>query len=150
MSRSQHLPRRSTAAVPIWLVAVVMAACQNLASPEPSAVVEAPTAAALSGGPHSPLAGLEAPVAGHREWTGIVAEQLSAGRYRYLRVDEQGTSHWVATTGVGPNVGERVHVRSYGTRHDFDSTRLGRRFDELVFGSVRVVDDPSSINPGKI
>lgn len=125
----------------VWTLAIVMTACQR---PAPDTAV-----AKLSlqpSGPESkaasPMGALDSPAADEREITGVVTERLVAGRYSYLCLDADGTRVWIATTGAGAEVGQRVHVRSLGTRRDFESPRLGRRFDELVFGVVRVVDSP--------
>lgn len=111
-------------------LALALAACQHDAAPP-----------APSPAPGNPLGGLERD-ADARELTGVVAERLTAGRYSYLRIhaacDRDCPDRWVATTGAGAEVGERVRVHSFGLRRDFDSPRLGRRFDELVFGTVRV------------
>ncbi len=86
---------------------------------------------------------LEAPEPGAAELTGTVTERLTAGSYSYLRIQDAGDERWIATMGAGAEVGARVIVRSFGTRRDFESPRLGRRFDELTFGSVRLAGGPT-------
>lgn len=68
---------------------------------------------------------------------GVVRERLPAGGYTYLRVATEEGDRWVATMGKGAPVGQRVLVKNMGTRHDFHSKRLGRRFDAIAFGIVR-------------
>lgn len=81
------------------------------------------------------MGGLAAPAADERSLDGVVTERLAAGRYSYLHLDG---GDWIATTGDPAQVGQRVHVQSFGARENFESPRLGRRFDRVVFGIVRV------------
>jgi len=71
---------------------------------------------------------------------GFVTEVLAAKSYRYLRVtDEAGASRWVVTlplAGRTFSVGERVHVRGFGSRASFTSSTLDRTFDLLTFALV--------------
>lgn len=129
---SSSSPRSSrSVAVSLGLLAVLLLGCQ------PASPRQHETAAAVVSKPAgSPLTGLETPTADARELSGVVAERLAAGSYSYLRIEGEQGSHWIATTGPGAELGEHVRVRSMGTRHDFESPRLGRRFDELVFGFV--------------
>lgn len=90
--------------------------------------------AAPEGNPIQALAPAEP---GDDSFAGVVEESLPAGGYTYLRVATEDGDRWVATMGKGARVGHRVHVENMGTRHDFYSKRLGRRFDELAFGIVR-------------
>lgn len=88
----------------------------------------------------NPLGELVPPAPGQERLVGVVAEHLPAGGYTYLWVEpEQGPARWVVTMrrDVGP--GDRVSVDSLGSRHDFYSRRLDRRFAELVFGVVEIV-----------
>lgn len=81
------------------------------------------------------MGGLVAPTTDEKSLAGVVTERLAAGSYSYLRLDG---GDWIATTGDPAQVGQRVQVQSFGTREDFESPRLGRRFDRVVFGIVRV------------
>ncbi|MBC8070726.1 MAG: hypothetical protein IAG13_20515 [Deltaproteobacteria bacterium] len=121
---------RATAAQPAASSDVGVSA----AAVDPVAAADTPAA--------SPFAGLRAPDPEHASLTGTVVERLSAGRYTYLQIDVDGVGRWVATTGEGASVGQLVRVRSFGSRRDFESPRLGRRFDELVFGSVVLAEHP--------
>ena len=88
----------------------------------------------------NPLGGLAPPAAGQERLVGVVAEHLPAGGYTYLRIEpERGPAQWVVTTRRDVGAGDRVSVDSLGSRHDFYSRRLDRRFAELVFGVVEVV-----------
>ncbi len=71
-------------------------------------------------------------------FTGIVQEVRPAGSYVYLAVESApGRSHWVATHAKSSApTGSHVDVRSFAARNDFESPRLGRTFDRLLFGIV--------------
>lgn len=132
-------PRRLIRLLVLCGAVVGPAGCSPAPSPD---AAESPVAAppAVSPPAASPLGTLVPPTRGHEELTGTVVERLAAGRYHYLRIREADTERWIATMGAGADVGARVVVRSFGLRRDFDSPRLGRRFDELTFGSVRLAD----------
>ncbi len=86
----------------------------------------------------NPFAEVQAPRDDDRLFAGEVRQALRAGTYTYLEVrDRDGQSRWVVTMKRGFRVGSRVEVKNMGTRSDFYSPRLGRTFDELVFGVVR-------------
>ena len=86
----------------------------------------------------NPFAEVDPPRPGEAELVGEVRERLAAGSYTYLAVsDASGAARWVVTMKRGFSVGDRVQVKNLGTRRDFHSKRLGRRFDEVVFGVVR-------------
>ena len=118
----------------------VATACDPVASPPmPAEPVASPSAD--EGSVHaSPLGGLVPPAPGEERLVGVVAEHLPAGGYTYLWVEpEQGDSRWVVTMRRDVGAGDRVRVDSLGSRHDFYSRRLDRRFAELVFGVVEIV-----------
>jgi hypothetical protein len=95
-------------------------------------------AAAAGAMAKNPFAEVEPPRPDQAELAGAVVERLAAGSYTYLAVSvDDGAPRWVVTMKPGFAVGDRVHVKNMGTRRDFHSKRLGRTFDELVFGVVR-------------
>jgi hypothetical protein len=114
---------------------LLLLACALACAPAPAAPMAtgaAPTAAA------PPQAGpptTTAPVAGDERFTGRVLERLPAGPYTYLRVATAAGARWVVTMGAAPT-SDVVEVRNMGTRTNFHARRLGRDFDELVFGIV--------------
>lgn len=72
---------------------------------------------------------------------GRVAERLAVGSYAYLRVEREGAADaWVVAMRPRANVGDRVQISAVGRAENFDSKRLGRRFDELWFAVVRTTD----------
>ena len=117
-----------------WLFAALLLGCEAVTPASARAPAEATERAATT----IPLGELRPPAPGEAELVGVVEERLAAGSYTYLAVRVGETQHWVATMGPGREPGERVKVRSMGTRTDFFSRRLDRTFSELVFG---VVDD---------
>jgi hypothetical protein len=71
---------------------------------------------------------------------GCVEERIDTKNYRYLRVD----GVWVVSlAATSPHAG-RVRVMAVGRQRDFESRRLSRRFDVLVFGVVRAADAAES------
>ena len=98
------------------------------------------SSASEANGSANPLGGLVPPAPGQEQLVGVVAEHLPAGGYTYLWIEpEQGEPRWVVTMQRDVDAGDRVRVDSLGSRHDFYSRRLDRRFAELVFGVVEVV-----------
>jgi hypothetical protein len=84
------------------------------------------------------LAQLEPARSGEQRFVGRVDQVLSAGSYTYARVtSDAGSQRWVVTSSRGITPGASVEVENMGTRREFHSKRLGRTFDELVFGIVR-------------
>jgi len=124
------MPKSSPTALPIWITALVLGACKGVAPPPPAPVTTQAVPSTTS-----PMGGLVAPTTDEKSLAGVVTERLAAGSYSYLRLDG---GDWIATTGDPAQVGQRVQVQSFGTREDFESPRLGRRFDRVVFGIVRV------------
>ena len=89
-------------------------------------------------GAFAALAQLEPARSGERRFVGRVDQVLSAGSYTYARVtSEAGGQRWVVTSSRGITPGASVEIENMGTRREFHSKRLGRTFDELVFGIVR-------------
>ncbi len=87
----------------------------------------------------SPFAALpEPPLAEELAFSGVVREVVPAGSYVYLAVtSESGAPRWIATHAKGSlPAGSTVEVRSFAARNEFESPRLGRTFDRLLFGIV--------------
>ncbi len=108
------------------LLSLLLLACGPAAGPS----APAPARVVLSGPPST-----TAPVAGDERFVGRVLERLPAGPYTYLHVATDAGPRWVVTMGAAPQV-EAVEVRNMGTQRNFHARRLGRDFDELVFGIV--------------
>lgn len=121
-----------------WLWAALLLGCDAVAPASAAAVAQSSAPAARETAPTMPLGELVEPGPGEAEFAGVVEQRLAAGSYTYLAVRVGAELRWVATMGPGREAGQRVHVRSMGTRTDFRSRRLDRTFAELVFG---IVDD---------
>jgi hypothetical protein len=133
------------------LLAVVTTACdpeepatkaEASSEPEarPPAAAGSVSSAAERESSGNPLGKLAPPAPGQEQLVGVVAEHLPAGGYTYLWVEpEHGEPRWVVTMRRDVDAGDRVRVDSLGSRHDFYSRRLDRRFAELVFGVVEIV-----------
>jgi hypothetical protein len=131
-----------------WVAALALAgvsvACDAAARAEatvpsePVAVVQAPAVRSESlAGPPTELV---PPAPGQEQLVGVVAQHLPAGGYTYLQLElEHGDPRWVVTMRRDVGTGDRVRVDNLGSRHDFYSRRLDRRFAELVFGVVEIV-----------
>jgi hypothetical protein len=113
-------------------VAAPVATPVAASAPEPTPAREVLT------GPPTP----ETPVAGDERFTGLVLERLPAGPYTYLQVATERGARWVVTMGAAPE--GAVEVRNMGVRKHFHARRLGREFDELVFGIVASVGPRAS------
>lgn len=83
--------------------------------------------------PKNPLLGAE-PV--DESFTATVVTHLPAGSYTYLELERsRGERTWVVAMGEAPRSG-LVTVRAYARARDFESRRLHRTFDTLLFGAV--------------
>jgi hypothetical protein len=101
-------------------------------------VEEAADAAASLALTKNPFSDVEPPRPEEVALRGEVREVLRAGSYTYLSIAcEDGDARWVVTMRRGFSAGDRVDVKNMGTRRAFHSKRLGRTFEELVFGVVR-------------
>lgn len=117
-----------------WLAALALVGCSE--APLEDAADHAAAVAVTK----NPLTEVEPVRPGDERVRGQVAEALRAGSYTYLSIaSDDGTTRWVVTMKRGISPGARVEVTNMGTRRDFRSKKLGRTFDELVFGVVRPV-----------
>ncbi len=66
---------------------------------------------------------------------GKVLEIQNAMGYKYLKVDENGTQHWVAIANAPVAVGDRIGYDKRTVMHDFESKSLGKTFKEIIFAS---------------
>lgn len=66
---------------------------------------------------------------------GKVLEIQGVRGYKYLKVDENGTQHWVAIANAPVSVGDRIGYDKRTIMHDFESKSLGKTFKEIIFAS---------------
>ena len=64
---------------------------------------------------------------------GIVAESMSAAGYSYIRVDENGSSVWLAAPETSIKVGQTIKWSGGGEMHNFTSRSFNRVFDVIIF-----------------
>ena len=80
-------------------------------------------------------------------FAGAVEEVLAAGSYTYFHVrTSDHERRWVVALCRACRTARTLQVTSYGTRDDFSSKRLGRRFDRLHFSTV---SEPMNDSPKK-
>lgn len=122
------MPLRSPPVWPSALLVMILSACAAEA-PAPIQSVDAAKASA------SPMGALEQPTT--PEYEGTVVSSQQVGRYHYLEVAlVDGGRRWAVITSDPPAVGAAVRTRVFGTRTDFDSPRLHRRFAQLDFATI--------------
>ncbi|MBL8944859.1 MAG: hypothetical protein JNK45_16980 [Myxococcales bacterium] len=113
-----------------WLstLLVILSAC----AAEAPAPVESVAAAAPA---TSPMGALERPTT--PAYQGTILSTQKVGRYHYLELAlADGERRWAVTTSEPPSIGAAVRTHVFGTRTDFDSPRLKRRFARLDFATV--------------
>lgn len=64
---------------------------------------------------------------------GIVAESMNAAGYSFIRVDENGSSLWLAAPETALEVGQSIRWSGGGQMRNFTSRSLNRVFDEIIF-----------------
>jgi hypothetical protein len=64
---------------------------------------------------------------------GRVVETMNAAGYTYLRVDENGSSVWLAVMEVPVKVGDVVEFPDSQPMTGFRSKTLNRTFDSILF-----------------
>jgi hypothetical protein len=77
----------------------------------------------------------ETSVASHPR-RGIVAESMNAAGYSFIRLDENGSSIWLAAPETRIEVGQSIEWQGGTLMRDFTSRSLNRKFDEITFVSV--------------
>ncbi|APR80449.1 Hypothetical protein A7982_05796 [Minicystis rosea] len=74
------------------------------------------------------------------ELEATVVERIPAGSYAYFHVrDDAGADRWIVTlASLSPRTATRVRAKVFGRATDFESKRLQRRFDTLLFAIVQL------------
>lgn len=88
----------------------------------------------------NPIGTVALPLAAPVRVRGAVRERIATGSYVYLRiVDERGDERWFVTLrGRDDETVERcVEAMAYARAERFESSRLARRFEPLLFGAAR-------------
>jgi len=66
---------------------------------------------------------------------GKVLEIKSAMGYKYLKVDENGTKHWIAIANAPVAIGDKIGYDKRTVMKNFKSKTLNQEFDEIYFAS---------------
>jgi hypothetical protein len=64
---------------------------------------------------------------------GIVAESMNAAGYSFIRVDENGSSVWLAVPETLLETGQTIEWSGGGEMRNFTSRSLNRVFEEIIF-----------------
>ncbi len=64
---------------------------------------------------------------------GVVAESMNAAGYSFIRVDEKGSSVWLAAPETPLEIGQTIEWSGGGAMQNFTSRSLNRVFDEIIF-----------------
>lgn len=67
---------------------------------------------------------------------GIVAESMNAAGYSFIRIDENGSSIWLAAPETRIEVGQSIEWQGGTLMRNFTSRSLNREFDEITFVSA--------------
>ena len=67
---------------------------------------------------------------------GIVAESMNAAGYSFIRIDENGSSIWLAAPEIRIEVGQSIEWQGGTLMQNFTSRSLNREFDEITFVSA--------------
>ncbi|HTY63053.1 MAG TPA: nucleotide-binding protein [Acidobacteriota bacterium] len=76
---------------------------------------------------------------------GKVLERLDAGRYSYLRLSTPSGETWAAVLLTDVKIGETVSIENPMSMNGFKSSALNRKFDRIVFGSLRQVHEGADL-----
>ena len=76
--------------------------------------------------------------------TGIVLEMIDAGVYTYMRLKTPRGEIWAAVTKSTVKKGSEVTVVNTVPMDGFESKTLNRKFDSIVFGSLRTGTSPAT------
>lgn len=79
---------------------------------------------------------------------GTVLDVIDAGRYVYVQVETAGKKVWVAAPVFDGEIGDEVLVPPGVPVADFQSRKLGRKFDMIYFvGDIRRIDETGTESP---
>ena len=71
-----------------------------------------------------------------RRLSGLVVERLDAPPYSFLRLELEQGEAWVAVPVGTAASGQRVELVNGVVLRGYDARAIGKRFDEVVFGTV--------------
>jgi hypothetical protein len=79
-----------------------------------------------------------------KELKGTVLERINADRYSYLRLSTASGEIWAAVFQTGVEVGAEVTIVGPMPMDGFESKTLNRKFDHIVFGTLKQESEESS------
>lgn len=85
--------------------------------------------------PTAPVVGSDHLNSGSAPETGVVLETIDVESYTYLRLDNQGTEVWIASSPVQVSEGDVVRFSDAMLMKDFHSKALDRTFENILFVS---------------
>ena len=71
-----------------------------------------------------------------------VLEAFESGGYTYLRVKEDKSEHWLATSVIEAKVGDKFYYEGGMVVEDFESETLGKTFESIIFVD-KISKDPN-------
>ena len=81
---------------------------------------------------------------------GKVLSIHDAGGYRYLEVDENGTTQWVAVMQAPVEVGDRIGFDTRTVMTDFQSKALKKTFKRIIFAQDLYLPKHAKTMPGSL
>jgi len=75
---------------------------------------------------------------------GKILEITPVMGYKYLKVDENGTNHWVAIADAPVKIGDKIGYDKRTIMKDFKSKTLHKTFDEIIFANDVYLTQKSS------
>ncbi len=77
-------------------------------------------------------------------YIGTVISTQTAGKYTYIKLDEQGKEVWLATLPLNVSVGDKIEYMGGDVMKDFHSKGLDKTFDSIRFViRIRVLNENS-------
>lgn len=130
----------------LLLSSLLIVACpadsQEIPSPTDPSAIRADAAVPRPANARNPLTEASPIEPNETSFQGTVVEALPAGNYTYFEVlhdDDQRT--WIATMDPVMSIGTPVLVTAFSSANNFQSRRLNRRFDRLLFATIRLSSD---------
>ena len=89
-----------------------------------------------------------APLGDTSTFAGSVLETMDSGGYTYIKLSTQEGERWAAVSLAKVKVGDPVTIVNAAVMYDFEAKSLGRKFDQIIFGTLGG-SMPSSPRAGK-
>lgn len=118
----------------IWFIVLILAVSCNSGSDNTSQDYNAldKVMDRISSGDERDADGTKAN-AGGKYQLAVALEAMDAGTYTYVKLDENGRQFWAAITAMPVEVGKTYAYSGAMMMKDFESKKLGRTFDSVMF-----------------